>query len=384
MNVDDWHNLYGDGWKGEIVEDAFKHPAKFSRALVRRIYDHCRAEGWLAAGDAVCDPFGGVALGALDAMRLGLHWTGVELEPRFAELGGANIAAWNARYSARLPRWGTARLLTGDSRQFAAVVERAALCVSSPPYADGARQEGNDRHPERMEGTAHAPARYDLAVSSPPFENSLDRGVVPAVERRKFAREAGISNAEHISPIDMERVGQRTQPDYGDTPGQLSRMHPNGFEAAISSPPWDTGAPPVAPERVRTSHSPKDHGAAGPAYVAMPVPDDFWMAANVIVEQVYRVLTPGGHVCWVVKDFVRNKSIVPFSEMWRALCEANGFDTVHQHRALVVEDRGTQLATDGQHKAHITERKSFFRRLAEKNGSPRIDWETVWCMVKPA
>jgi hypothetical protein len=27
-----------------------------------------------------------------------------------------------------------------------------------------------------------------------------------------------------------------------------------------------------------------------------------------------------------------------------------------------------------------TERKSFFRRLAEKKGSPRIDWEEVlWC-----
>lgn len=30
-----------------------------------------------------------------------------------------------------------------------------------------------------------------------------------------------------------------------------------------------------------------------------------------------------------------------------------------------------------------TERKSFFRRLAEKKGSPRIDHETVLVMRKP-
>jgi hypothetical protein len=40
-----------------------------------------------------------------------------------------------------------------------------------------------------------------------------------------------------------------------------------------------------------------------------------------------------------------------------------------------------QHAFDGSVKR--AESKSFFRRLAEKNGSPRIDHETVFCMVKP-
>ncbi|KKT71808.1 MAG: hypothetical protein UW68_C0055G0001, partial [Candidatus Collierbacteria bacterium GW2011_GWB1_44_6] len=29
-----------------------------------------------------------------------------------------------------------------------------------------------------------------------------------------------------------------------------------------------------------------------------------------------------------------------------------------------------------------TERKSFFRKLCEKKGSPRIDWEDVICLIK--
>ena len=45
---DIWQNCYDSGWQGEIVPEAFAHPAKFSHALIRRIYDHALAEGWLA------------------------------------------------------------------------------------------------------------------------------------------------------------------------------------------------------------------------------------------------------------------------------------------------------------------------------------------------
>ena len=83
----DWHKLYGEGWTGLIVPEAFAHPAKYSRALIRHIYQHLVDEGWLKPGDVVCDPFGGVALGALHAMKHGLHWVGVELEEKFVDLG---------------------------------------------------------------------------------------------------------------------------------------------------------------------------------------------------------------------------------------------------------------------------------------------------------
>lgn len=117
MIVDDWHGLYGEGWGKEIVPDAYQHPAKYARALIRHIYDHLVAEGWLRSGDVVLDPFGGVALGALDAERLGCHWVGCELEEKFCKLGRENIALWDTRYANRLVRWGSARLLQGDSRR---------------------------------------------------------------------------------------------------------------------------------------------------------------------------------------------------------------------------------------------------------------------------
>ena len=36
----DWYGCYSNGWQGEITPEAFAHPAKFSRILIRRIYEH--------------------------------------------------------------------------------------------------------------------------------------------------------------------------------------------------------------------------------------------------------------------------------------------------------------------------------------------------------
>ena len=84
---------------------------------------------------------------------------------------------------------------------------------------------------------------------------------------------------------------------------------------------------------------------------------------------------------WVVKHFVRNKQRVDFPGDWRKLCEHVGFETIQEvHASLVSEETRSHLF-DGERTTR-RERKSFFRRLAEKKGSPRIDFETVLFMVK--
>jgi len=101
------------------------------------------------------------------------------------------------------------------------------------------------------------------------------------------------------------------------------------------------------------------------------------------MEQCHQILKPGGVAIWVVKDFVRAKRRVDFCGDWRRLCEAVGFVTLHEHHAsLVKEDVKDSLF--GHKIVKRKERKSFFRRLAESKGSPRIDHETVFCMMKPA
>ena len=89
--------------------------------------------------------------------------------------------------------------------------------------------------------------------------------------------------------------------------------------------------------------------------------------------------TPGIAI-WVTKDYVRRGKRVPFTDDWCRLCEACGFRLVCRHEATQVKER----RTDGLFGEHVerTERKGFFRRLAEKKGSPRIDHEDVTCWVK--
>ncbi|MFH1954482.1 MAG: DNA methyltransferase, partial [Pseudomonadota bacterium] len=111
-----WEGCYDAGWQGDIVAEAFAHPAKFSRGLIHKIYKHAKEMGWVKPGDWVLDPFGGVALGGLDAMSMGLNWIGIELEEKFVKLGQQNIEFWQRQLSG-WPNLGTARIMQGDSRR---------------------------------------------------------------------------------------------------------------------------------------------------------------------------------------------------------------------------------------------------------------------------
>jgi hypothetical protein len=57
--------------------------------------------------------------------------------------------------------------------------------------------------------------------------------------------------------------------------------------------------------------------------------------------------------------------------------ESVGFETLEWIRAWLIEDRGAQWDLFGELHEREVHRKSFFRRLAERKGSPSIDYEVV-------
>jgi len=176
-----WHGCYVESWKGLITDDSYAHPAKFARSLIQRIYRHMLAQGYVQRGQTVVDPFGGVALGALDAMRMGLRWIGCELEPKFHALGNANLRLWASKGLQG------AVLLQGDSRRFASIVQQhAAAVLSSPPYA----------HSKPDYFTAEDRARVDRLIAEGKMQGS------PSGRNARAVREAT---------------------HYGTTPGQLER-----------------------------------------------------------------------------------------------------------------------------------------------------------------
>lgn len=126
IEPDYWDKCFGNPWKGAVDDRTFQHPAKFSRALIEKIYEHAIQDGFVKTNDTVLDPFGGVALGAYGAALNHLNWQGYELEQKFVDIGNANITMWQRFYKQDL------RLTNGDSRFD--ILGKFDLLVTSPPY----------------------------------------------------------------------------------------------------------------------------------------------------------------------------------------------------------------------------------------------------------
>lgn len=204
-----------------------------------------------------------------------------------------------------------------------------------------------------------------------------------------------------------DKVGSRTYQGTGAEreDGNLETLDLGDIDAVVSSPPREANA--EGHVKATKFKSPADfltagrgHGCSDEARLAQMERDQqktygtsdgqlgneggetFWSAARGVVAEAYAILKPGGVAAWVVKAFVRDKQIVDFPGDWRKLCEHVGFETIKEvHASLVAEDSAPNLF--GGEIVTRRERKSFFRRLAEKKGSPRIDFEVVYFMRKP-
>ena len=272
----DWYGLYCERWGDDIVPDAYAHPAKYARGLIRRIYRHLLDEGYLKPGDTVLDPFGGVALGALDAMRHGLHWRGNELEEKFVKLGRQNLLLWDRRYRSLWPdTWGSAVLTQGDSRELSRVQVEGV--VSSPPWEESvgsafgapetitirpylpqkeqvsdylkqrrlelgmAQKEIAQHFPSATGGLTGCVANWELGLNMPTAEqwrqlkrllsldDRFDRGMLTEVEAQAKGRST------------TGNTGHAKMTTYGTSPGQLGTMPQGDHDAVVSSPPFGEG-----------------------------------------------------------------------------------------------------------------------------------------------
>ena len=211
--------------------------------------------------DTILDPFGGVALGALDAMRLGLTWVGCELEPKFVALGGQNIALWQRRFG-HVPGWGSARLIQGDSRRLAEVVAGAGLAVSSPPYAASLKGNVETIDADRLsrlkdagyeERSQHGFLRsvHSKSLAGDYSENPSNLGNLPATSRglslalssppyvEAPGHDTGHPRLDATEDARRETDGCARRNGYGKTEGQLSQMRAGQPPSAVvSSPPW--------------------------------------------------------------------------------------------------------------------------------------------------
>ena len=460
--VDEWFSLYNDSWKCLISEASFAHPAKMALGLLRRIFAHAKAEGWLAPKTVVLDPFMGIGTTALEALLNGCAFMGVELEARFFSFAQTNIAQWIHDYR-HLPTFGPwAMCVNGDSRKLLEhIPAQTDLSMSSPPFATSQLEDGRQRNPFHKSFVNHPNASRSnprhpgetlglkeyapqttpgnlanmptLSVSSPPYANAGKpdaRGLHFDDQRApdgRSRREASIAQKQAhgvpdsygetpgqlgAMPIDMAvasppygdqqvgkgadgRTGWRGYTDHGGgTSAMDGQMAAMPVDMSVSSPPWEnvvSGHDPHIDVTTKDFPTRKNAGDVYRTYgdttgqLGQEEATTFWEAARQVVSQTYALLRPGAHAIWVCKRYVRDGKIVNFSQQWADLCVSCGFELVHWHKAMLIEEYGEQETLFGETESITVQKKSFFRRLYEKRpGAQKIDWEDVLCMVKPS
>lgn len=288
--------------------------------------------------------------------------------------------------------------------------------IASPPYADSVNSEahgidfakakkdypGRVMHEQRvaMADKRHSEQSYGktkgqigalhsgeikAVITSPPYAQSIRN-----VERCGTDPEASDRKCGPHSQ-------QASREGYGDTPGQIGAL-----KAVVTSPPWEKNCEGGRDgKKLRnTLGAKRGNGATDAAVLAQSERDGkktygnsegqigqekaetYWEAMREVYAACFRAIRPGGVICIVVKDYVKKKKRAPLCDDTARLLEHIGFTVIERIHAMLVSETEHNDLFEGTTTTK-KERKSFFRRLAEKKGSPEINWEEVVIARKP-
>jgi len=376
-----WTGCYNDSWKGLIVPEAFSHPAKFSPGLIKRIYEHGFEKGYWKPGDTISDPFGGIGAGGIFAAPMGLIWIGVELEEKFVRLAdkydcpGLSKKEW-VRWLNRVSRnkdlcpacqgKNLAGMYKGDGKipeiephHFTGNFELHRHAWETMGYPMPVMVQGDSRRFSEIVKTEIAGI-----LTSPPFV-----GITPTTGDPNYAWKF-----------------HGNQSEYSKDPSNIGNLPVGRVDAICTSPPFSepgsqpAGNMPSCPVRSKVKKMGlekkpgKEYGSTS-GQIGKESGETYWSEMLKIFIECFKALKPGGVIVVVIKNYIKKGQIVPLCDQTHELMVRVGFTPLERIRAMLVsETRENGLFGEIVKKK---ERKSFFRRLAEKKGSPAIDWEEV-------
>ena len=361
--------------------------AKFAPGLIRRIYQHCLEVGRVKEGDTVVDPFGGIGAGGIMAAYAGLNWIGVELETKFVTLAMKNFELHE--YLCSRMGYPQPTILQGDSRRLSSVLQAADLIATSPPYMDSMEKAGGI-NPELSKhiGGPHSQmnnsnTRYgsspgqignlksgsiDAVCTSPPYAESLQRP--NGIDTEKIKKPGGPGSQT------------RNETNYSTNPANIGNLKAGDVGAVVTSPPWVDQEPShaqgskfVAEKTVKGRAFVDAEYGHSKGQIGQEQGQSYWEAVRDVYAECYKILKPGGVIVVVLKSYIKQGRRVPLPMQTLKLLIHLGFEPLERIKAMLVKETVTPGLFGDVRK--FKERKSFFRRLAEKKGSPRIDQEEV-------
>jgi modification methylase len=125
--------------RGRYVAGSGAHPARMAPDLAKALI-----ADYTQPGDSVLDPLAGIGTTHVEAIHLGRHAFGVEIDPGWVALARANIALTRSQGGA-----GTGRIITADATRLPRGIPtslrgRFQLVLTSPPY--GRTMHGRVEH----------------------------------------------------------------------------------------------------------------------------------------------------------------------------------------------------------------------------------------------
>jgi hypothetical protein len=248
--------------------------------------------------------------------------------------------------------------------------DRTTKTFPKAPKSDG--QIGNLRDPS---GDIHA------VVSSPPYGDVMSTGEARGKPSSAWVEEKGITYNKYSG--DRRQIGNFpdhplegvvTSPPYPKPEGGGKGTEPRSgdVDAGLRSRQYTEEVQGDTEGQVANLPYRSSNGAAtshGETYLA---------AMLAVYRELWHVLKPGGVVCLVTKNPVRNGAIRRLDTDTIRIMELAGFTLIERLRAMLSEDLGEQMTLTGEAVPIRRERKSFFKRLFERRYPDlRVDHEDV-------
>lgn len=249
---------------------------------------------------------------------------------------------------------------------------------------------GAEREPDNIE--VLATGKVAAVLTSPPYEViHAGAGGLNTKPAKRAGQQSGRSKG----------VSQTTDQQYGEEPGQIARAKKGDVAAVLTSPPYEDSMNQsehgidflkgkthakdhVTPKRLeaRNRHASERRYGTAEGQIGASKGQTYWEAMKQVYEACFRALKPGGVMAIVVKDYVKDKKRVRLCDDTMSLLMHIGFIELERVAAMLVQETEHEDMFAGTVTTR-KERKSFWRRLSEGKGSPRIDYEEVLFVRKP-